>query len=222
MKLLTIIPCHNIAKSFQPEEFDRIANSDHQFIFANNGSTDNTKVLIESLTKKNPNCLLFNSAFELNKGELLRKTYFFARGEGLTDCDYIAFWSATLDAPLDEINQMTRMASSMDVDCITGSRLKNDIGWLKKIQLLKLHFILAFFFGLKFEDCLSPFKLFKASRIDRIVEASFYTHLFPIESILRASLIRTAEYQLKNFKGKIKFLNPLSVLFDLITLKRKY
>lgn len=222
MKLLTIIPCNNIAKDFRPDEFDRVANEDHKFIFANNGSSDNTKVLIEALAKKNPHCLLFNSAFELNKGELLRKTYFFARGEGLAHCDYISFWSATLEAPLDEINQMTRMASSMDVDCITGSRLKNDIGLLKKIQLLKLHFILAFFFALKFEDCLSPFKLFKASRIDRIVEASFHTHLFPIESILRASLIRTAEYQLKNFTGKIKFLNPFSVLIDLISLKRKY
>jgi dolichol-phosphate mannosyltransferase len=215
MAVLVIIPCLNESKKFKTDYYNQLASRDKQLLFANNGSTDNTVTLIKNLCAKNEFCHSFHCVDKNQASELLRKSYYFAKGEGLLDQ---VQWLATNDTP--DLGIITEEIEHLDVNFVVSKRAK--IFFLKKMQLLMFHFIFKLFFNIKFSDALSPFKMIKVEEAEAIFLEPFHSKLLNLEIIIRMNKDKIYEYEFKRPQSKVSYLNPFSIFIDLIILKIKY
>lgn len=212
MKTLMFVICHNCANTIDLDSFNQFANEVNKVVFINNGSTDNTKQLLEHLHQKNKNCIIFNQAFEFSTAEVIHKAYHYANSLDLLNADYLAFWTPQTNNINYDLDKMLKMISSMDIDCISGIRYKNKFKLLFKMLL-----------GITFDDIFSPYKLIKIAAFKRrVLEQSVFTKTYFIELFFKFTFARCAEYKMHYSKGKIKAVNPFTALYDLFLLKLKY
>lgn len=122
MKTLIVVPCYNESKRLKQEEFITFANehSDIDFLFANDGSRDNTLEVLQQLTSKHPQLHLLDIQPNGGKAEAVRKGMLYA-AENM-NADLIAFWDADLATPLYEIPNMIAWAEK-GYDIVMGLRL---------------------------------------------------------------------------------------------------
>jgi len=124
MKLSIIIPCYNEEKRIEKsvDNIIKYINSeklDTEFIFINDGSTDNTQHVLNKLGKKiswryGITNTLINLEHNTGKGYALRKGIEKAKGETILLCD------ADLSTPITELKKLEKFIDSYDV--IIGSR----------------------------------------------------------------------------------------------------
>jgi dolichyl-phosphate beta-glucosyltransferase len=120
-----IIPCYNEEDRFDAASFTNFASPSHSitFLFVNDGSTDRTLPVLESLKASDPTKFtVLNLQQNRGKAEAVR--------QGILDAidshpDYIGFWDADLATPLDAIPQLLDVAESRpNLEIIIGSRVK--------------------------------------------------------------------------------------------------
>lgn len=118
-----IIPCYNEGKRLPFEDFNTfLKQNEISFFFVNDGSKDNTKILLEDLKKKFPQKVeVINLNENLGKGEAVRQGFLAAFSTH--KFKFIGFVDADLATPLEEIPYLLRYFEP-GIKIVMGSRVK--------------------------------------------------------------------------------------------------
>lgn len=120
-----VVPCYNEAARFPAESFVTFASShpEFSFLFVDDGSTDATWQVLQSLAAKNPT--LFETLklpVNLGKAEAVRQGMLQAFKKTTA---YAAYWDADLATPLEVLPDFLKtMEDRASIDILLGSRLK--------------------------------------------------------------------------------------------------
>jgi dolichyl-phosphate beta-glucosyltransferase len=190
---IVILPCYNEAKRFPIEQFLAFDSDHHhqKFIFVNDGSTDSTLQVLESLRARAPDrYYVHNLTRNVGKAEATRAGLLLAFQE---NPDYVGFWDADLATPLDAIHNFCQLLdSNPSIEMIFGARVKL-LG--RRIQRRAIRHYPGRMFataaslvlGLSVYDTQCGAKLFRATpAIRSLFEEPFATRwLFDVEIIAR-------------------------------------
>jgi glycosyltransferase involved in cell wall biosynthesis len=120
-----IVPCYNEERRLDLASFKDFIGSPHRvtFLFVNDGSTDGTLRLLQSLSLSEPaRFTVLNLSKNRGKAEAVRQGYLSA---GESRPDYIGFWDADLATPLVAIVQFIEVAESRaELEMVIGARVK--------------------------------------------------------------------------------------------------
>jgi glycosyltransferase involved in cell wall biosynthesis len=123
-KTAIIVPCYNEAKRLKINEFKNYLckETNVTFIFINDGSTDNTLDLINTLCNLSPHQVICKS-LEKNRGkaEGVRQGFLMAFELGF---QYIGYWDADLSTPLRLINALCELLEEDNISIVMGSRVR--------------------------------------------------------------------------------------------------
>ena len=193
MKLSIVIPAYNeegsIALTIENLSNALVSkNIDHEILVIDDNSTDDTKAVLNELTKK-----YTSLKYETNTGP---NGFGYATRYGLEryQGDCVAIMMADLsDSPTDLINFYYTMIRG-NYDCVFGSRfikggMTNDYPLLKKIINRIANFIVMVIMNIRYNDTTNAFKLYKRQTIDGIkpfISPHFnLTIELPLKSIIR-------------------------------------
>src|SRR5262245_60342553 len=120
-----VVPCYNEGHRLDVATFRTFAAAPHSiaFLFVNDGSTDDTLGVIESLTASEPDRFrVLDLRRNCGKAEAVRQGVL----EGLNaKTDYVGFWDADLATPLSTIREFIEVADARpELEVIIGSRVK--------------------------------------------------------------------------------------------------
>jgi dolichyl-phosphate beta-glucosyltransferase len=188
-----VVPCYNEGKRLDIASFRNFTSSSHDiaFLFVDDGSTDGTLGLIESLKKSNPvKFTVLHIVQNRGKAEAVREGFLTAFD---SRPDYVGFWDADLATPLDAIPQFLDVAESRpELEIIMGSRVKL-LG--RKIERRRSRHYLGRVFatavstilGLDVYDTQCGAKLFRASpSIKALFQQPFHSRwIFDVEILAR-------------------------------------
>ena len=120
-----IVPCYNEEKRLDVAIFRDFTSPLHNisFLFVNDGSTDSTLRLLESLNASDSNKFaVLKLQPNRGKAEAVRRGVLTALE---SQPDYVGFWDADLATPLSALAQFVDLAESRpDLELIMGSRVK--------------------------------------------------------------------------------------------------
>lgn len=117
------MPCYNEAKRLDPDAFITELDRDENlsFLFVNDGSTDGTQVILETMQAKKPAQIeLLNLAKNCGKAESVRRGMVASLAGTF---DNVGYWDADLATPLDVIGDLCRLFDTADLDLVIGSRV---------------------------------------------------------------------------------------------------
>jgi glycosyltransferase involved in cell wall biosynthesis len=124
-KTVIIIPCYNEEKRFQIDRFnDFFENSEVYFCFVNDGSKDNTLLMLKLLQRgRTERITILDLKQNAGKAEAVR--------QGILHCirwnqfDFVGYFDADFAMPLSEIHYLLRQfADKPDCQLVFGSRVK--------------------------------------------------------------------------------------------------
>ena len=119
-----VVPCYNEGRRLPIARFQKfLCQSPINFIFVDDGSTDNTLEVLERLRSGSPESVaVLRSVANQGKAEAVRYGINFALNRGT---GYVGFWDADLATPLDAIPQFVEILEDRpDLDMVFGSRVK--------------------------------------------------------------------------------------------------
>lgn len=123
-----VVPCFNEADRFDPEAFARYQpDRDVRFLFVDDGSTDGTREVLQSLVRQDQDRYsLLEMEENRGKAEAVRRGIL----KIMSDTPrYFGYWDADLSTPLDEICRFARkLEQRSERRMIFGSRV-NMLGW---------------------------------------------------------------------------------------------
>ncbi|UCD75576.1 MAG: glycosyltransferase [Phycisphaerales bacterium] len=242
---IIVVPCYNEADRLDVEAFRRFdpAGRSVRFLLVNDGSTDETRVLLERLREADGE-LFSVLTLDRNRGkaEAVRQGML----EALKDeVAYVGFWDADLATPLEDIALFCRILDERsDLEMVFGSRV-NLLGRKVRRNLLR-HYIGRIFataasavLQLPIYDTQCGAKLFRATdEMRRICAEPFISRwIFDVELIARYVQSRRGTdeppardiiYELPlmrwiDVKGsKVKARHFIAVAFDLLRIQLKY
>jgi dolichyl-phosphate beta-glucosyltransferase len=188
-----IIPCYNEEKRLDVACFRDFTSASHNitFLFVNDGSTDNTLRLLETLKRSAATKFaVLNLQQNRGKAEAVRQGFLTAVD---SHPDYVGFWDADLATPLHAIADFLDVAESRpDLEIIIGSRVKllgrrvdrrRSRHYLGRIFATAASTIL----GIEVYDTQCGAKLFRvSSSINALFQQPFHSRwIFDVEIIAR-------------------------------------
>lgn len=189
-KTLIAVPCYNEAERLKGEEFLRFAQQHEkiEFLFANDGSKDNTLEVLQRLADRSPRLHSLDIQPNGGKAEAVRKAMLHAAEE--YQPDYIGFFDADLASPLEEIPSMIEWAEK-GYDMVMGLRLMR-LGAKVKRKPLR-HYLgrcfatcASLMLDLPVYDTQCGAKLFRREVVEKIFPDQFTTRwLFDVELLAR-------------------------------------
>lgn len=190
MKTVVVVPCYNESKRLHQAEFLAFveAHEDIDFLFANDGSRDNTLEVLEALSQKHEQLHVLNIQPNGGKAEAVRKGMLYAAEE--LKPQYIAFWDADLATPLYEIPHFVEWADK-GYDVVTGLRLMRLGAEVRRDKMR--HYLgrcfatcASMMLNLPVYDTQCGAKLFGVEVVNRIFQESFTSKwLFDVELLAR-------------------------------------
>lgn len=204
MKTIVVVPCYNEAKRLHQDDFLHYVeqNEDVAFLFANDGSRDNTLEVLQSLTARHERLLLFDIQPNGGKAEAVRRGMLYA--VEYYDAQYVAFWDADLATPLNEIEPMVAWADK-GYDVVMGLRLMR-LGAKVRRKPLRHYLgrcfatVASMMLDLPVYDTQCGAKLFRREVVETIFQEQFITRwLFDVELLARYK----QRYGTENAKEKI-------------------
>ena len=124
-KTIVVVPCYNEAARLDPRSFREFAalHPEIQLLFVNDGSTDSTGQLLQSMASDSPSQLqLLNLELNGGKAEAVRQGVLLSLE---SEPDFFGYWDADLATPLDAIPFFREtLLRRTDIDVVIGSRLK--------------------------------------------------------------------------------------------------
>ncbi|MEI6207918.1 MAG: glycosyltransferase [Desulfuromonadales bacterium] len=123
-KTRLIVPCYNEALRLNRKAFlSALENSpDLYFLFVNDGSTDETSVLLSSMQEMNPLQIeILTMGNNSGKAEAVRRGMMMSLDGAFDD---VGYWDADLATPLAEIEGFSRLLDSAAVEMVIGSRVR--------------------------------------------------------------------------------------------------
>lgn len=235
IKILIIIPCFNEEERLPISDFLNYieCNSEHNFLFVNDGSTDDTKGLLRALCQKSNRFKMLDLNNNSGKAEAIRQGMLYSTN---LPYDYIGFLDADLAAPISEINNIASFINNdYSAFLLLGSRVKllgsTNIKRSKKRHYLGRVFatIVGRMLNIGIYDTQCGAKLIKREVIETVFHEPFVSKwLFDVEILfrLRNSALnidgKLIEVPLKNWEekpgSKIKFTYFLKAPLDLLKI----
>lgn len=124
-RTMIIVPCYNEAKRMHPALFLKFLQTrrDIEFIFVNDGSTDDTEDMLERLYQRAPESIsVLRLKHNSGKEEAVRTGLIYAIEQ---KPDYVGYWDADLASPLAELPAMQRIIQeNNDIQCVYGARMR--------------------------------------------------------------------------------------------------
>ena len=190
MKTVVVVPCYNESKRLRQDDFLHYVEQDDDvaFLFANDGSRDNTLEVLQELTAKHERLLMLDIQPNGGKAEAVRKGMLYAAEQYKPD--YIAFWDADLATPLEEIEPMVKWADK-GYDAVMGLRLMR-LGAKVKRKTMRHYLgrcfatVASMMLKLPVYDTQCGSKLFRREVVEAIFQEQFITRwLFDVELLAR-------------------------------------
>lgn len=190
MKTIVVVPCYNESKRLRQDDFLHYVeqNDDVAFLFANDGSRDNTLDVLQELTAKHERLLMLDIQPNGGKAEAVRKGMLYAAEQYKPD--YIAFWDADLATPLEEIEPMVKWADK-GYDAVMGLRLMR-LGAKVRRKTMRHYLgrcfatVASMMLKLPVYDTQCGSKLFRREVVEAIFQEQFITRwLFDVELLAR-------------------------------------
>ena len=231
-----IVPCYNESNRLNLDAFlDFFVQHPNGFcLFVNDGSTDNTKEIIEAFVQDKNNFSSLSLDQNLGKGEAVRYGFNWAIQKSFP---IVAFWDADLSTPLIELIRMINHINEGRYLWIFGSRIKTlDKNIQRKIHR---HYIgrffatfISIFLKIPLYDSQCGAKCFYVTpELKSILKNPFITRwLFDVELILRMQnhmKIKDYIYEMplnewtETPGGKITLIDGFVVLLQIIKLSIK-
>lgn len=123
-KTAIIVPCYNESKRLNSEAFIRYARKNRwvNFIFVNDGSSDDTFEIINYMCRSNTEQMLcVDQKINVGKAEAVRQGFLKAIDLGFYN---IGFWDADLATPLNAIDKLCALLKDKKITAAIGSRVK--------------------------------------------------------------------------------------------------
>jgi dolichyl-phosphate beta-glucosyltransferase len=237
-----IIPCYNEGKRLQTGLFESFItqNTDISLLFVNDGSSDDTKDVIESLSGRNkenimPLTLLKNSG----KAEAVRQGILYALQN--IEAEYYCFLDADLATPLDELMRLHSIINrNPNLQMLFGSRFKRlGVNIRRKVYRHYFGRVIATFISmilkLPIYDTQCGAKIFSKDLASAVFQEEFISRwLFDVEIFARI-IKRSGREAIYNIAfeeplqqwvevggSKINMIDMIKVPFELIKIKLKY
>ena len=234
-KTIIVIPCYNEGDRIDVQEFIRFINDNScfNFLFINDGSTDNTEDVIRGLNRLYPERFLVkNLSNNSGKAEAVRQGFLEAFK---MNYEYIGFLDADLATPLSAINILCDYLKQEKISIVIGSRVRL-LG--RKIERNPIrHYIgrvfatfASFILDVPIYDSQCGAKIFKNNaHLKRVFSQPFWVKwIFDVEILGRFKLLNDnleqciIEYPLeawRDIKGsKIKLKDFLKAPYELFKL----
>lgn len=239
MKTIVVVPCYNESKRLRQDAFlDYVERHDDvAFLFANDGSRDNTLEMLQTLTSRHERLLLLDIQPNGGKAEAVRKGMLYAAEH--YNPEYIAFWDADLATPLDEIEPMVLWADK-GYDAVMGLRLMR-LGAKVRRKPMRHYLgrcfatVASMMLGLPVYDTQCGAKLFRKEVVVSIFPEEFITRwLFDVELLARYTRLYGKEratekiyefplFQWQDIDGsQLKSRDFFKAPVELMKIKRKY
>lgn len=239
MKTLIVVPCYNEAQRLKGDEFASFVEShdDVEFLFANDGSKDNTLEVLEGLCGRDRRLHYVDLQPNSGKAEAVRKGMLYAAKEWQPD--YIGFWDADLATPLEEIPHFVDWADK-GYEMVTGLRLMR-LG-AKVRRKTSRHYLgrcfatcASLLLDLPVYDTQCGAKLFRRDIVEQLLVESFTTRwLFDVEILARyrqafgkeQAVERIYEFPLYQWEdvagSRLKKSDFIKAPRELMQIKRRY
>ena len=224
MKISILIPVFNEEKTIvsvlKRVNETKIENVDYEVIVINDGSTDNTKKLLEN------NSNLYSSL--INNSRNLGKGYSVKEGLKISKGDYIIFQDADLEYDPIEFKKFINVCEKFNADVILGSRFNysdynRSHNILNKIGNNILTFVFNILYNTTFTDIYSCYLCFKKELIDvdKLKTNGFDQHAEILSKSIKKGIkfyeVPIAYNGRSHAEGKkIKFYHFFSVIFRII------
>lgn len=240
MKICIVIPLYNEASRFETESLIGFTKqNDLDFCLVNDGSTDNTKQIIDELALNNNRISALNLKKNIGKAEAVRTAYnHLIKKE---DYKYIGYLDADFATPLEELHGFTDEINKSNKPFLMGIRLKRVGANIKRYKMrhyfgrIVASIISEIILKLPVYDTQCGAKLIESKLAEQLFKEPFKTKwLFDVELIARIKKIHGKEFCLNNIvelplntwidKGdsRISFLDFLKTPFVLIKLYFSY
>jgi len=238
-KTLIIIPCYNEEKRLNLKKFSDFLeyNKDVFLLFINDGSSDNTYLLIKQFTEKFINADILTYQYNRGKAEAIRYAMLtvLPRFKG----KYIGYFDADLSTPLYEILQFIKfLDNNTNYKVIIGSRVKRlgaviHRNWIRHIMGRIFASLSSFVLCLAVYDTQCGAKIFSTDLVESCFNKKFLSKwLFDIELIARIILQerdktgKIYEFVLDEWidygESKIKKKDLIILPFELLKIYLKY
>ncbi len=214
-RCVVVVPCYNEAARLQPLLFSEFLAEEQQvdFLFVNDGSTDRTLDVLETLRKKHPDRIrVLDKQPNGGKAEAVRSGMLAAIAlEGVA---VTGFWDADLATPLSVIPQLlNRLIEDPDLEMIFGSRVRL-LGHFIHRKALR-HYLgrmfataVSIILALPIYDTQCGAKLFRVTPVLKSILASPFQSrwIFDVEIIARFMALHKKD---ASFADRAIFENPL-------------
>ncbi len=240
MDLLVVVPCYNEAKRLPTQQFFDYAAQNQwvSFLFVNDGSTDDTLLLLQNMHRQNGQIHFLDLEKNGGKAAAVRQGMLYAAEK--FSSNYIAFWDADLATPLSEMAPMLEAMKHGNYNVVTGMRLrrlgakvkrKNSRHYLGRVFATTASNLL----NLPVYDTQCGAKIYKTAIVTTLFNESFITKwLFDIELLARYiahlghedAVRKIYEYPLYSWcdvdGSRLKATDFLKAPLELLKIKRKY
>lgn len=187
-----VIPCYNEEERLLSEEFKQFAhkNLGYHLCFVNDGSTDNTLLVLQKLKKDNPdNISIYNCKQNGGKAEAVRQGMLHLVKD--QQLDYIGFLDADLSTDFRDFDDLVKTIESSDFKIVSGSRIERMGANITKESARKLismtiNLIIQTILGMPFKDTQCGAKVMDREIASKMFKKKFVTKwLFDVELFMR-------------------------------------
>jgi len=228
--LSVVIPIFNEQKNIegtinQLKEFSLSLKDNCEIIFVDDGSTDNSKKILELNLKEFNNSKLINNKFNLGYGAAIKK------GINLSKFDTIAITDADSTYPIDRINEFYLYLKKNNLNMLIGDRSKSinysllSLFSFKNIARSIIRIVTSFMTGVNIKDINSGFRVFQKKIYDQfyffLPDGFSFTSSLTCLSINSGHNIEYLDIKYDKRKGSSKirffdFFNFLNLILKII------
>jgi glycosyltransferase involved in cell wall biosynthesis len=197
-----------------------------ELIVVNDGSTDGTAALVESLRDAHPRLRLLNNPGNRGKGYSVRHGMLEARGE------WVLFSDADLSTPIEDAARLVAAATEARADIAIGSRAVDRSlvsvhqSLLRELSGRFFNVVMRTVTGLPFRDTQCGFKLYRASAAREVFSRQRLDGFsFDVEDLYIARLLGVPAVEVPvrwaNVEGtKVSAFTGLRSFADLVRIRR--
>ena len=235
-RLAVVIPFYNEEKRITVDSFTSFAinNRDILFLFVNDGSTDKTHEILQTIhSVAGSNTEIVSLPKNTGKGNAIRAGMLKVLDYNIP---FIAYIDGDLSTPFEEILRLCNYFSGTDTIAVLGSRLKKLDSHIKRSLFRHISGrIIATIIDTRFRigcyDTQCSAKIFRKDPLQSVIQEPFYTRwFFDVELLLRIRKemgpFKALEVPLNTWEhkagSKINALSVFSITKELYMLFAKY
>lgn len=240
MSLNIIIPCYNESMRLPVNKYLNFLklNKKVKIVFINDGSTDNTKNLMNKLFNKFPKQIKILSYKEnKGKGNAVREGFLYVVSQNMSG--NLAYLDADLSTSLEECKLLSKEINDR-IKFVFGSRIRKSNNFIKRkfhryIIGRTIASFISSILGVSIYDTQCGCKIIDCELVKLSFEKAFLSRwLFDVEIFLRLInfygrdkfLEISKEVPLKSWidteDSRVKFIHAPRIILDLLKIKKKY